>query len=309
MSIIKRRKYFQKKSGGDKMSQWQVLRAGRVSRAALGSVHHGPVISVHSSTATTTSAAPESSRMFCLSKQKLTMHHLNRRLALYLEQVLCLQMANQRLEHQIKDLLNRMCPRELKEIDGHLRTASVLQDQISECLTAQAHMKMQLMDAELNIFNFNARCGKEREYREHLEKELSNLRWQEEELKANKLPELQSLLNSQTQQLAELQIQHQQGLLAQVLGGISLEVQTAESSDLVQQLDELRPFNTTLLNRIENKCWLDTQVSMLNSPEMCRDSSVGSEFVRGELEELRRAEASLEEELTQMQALFVFWFI
>lgn len=54
------------------------------------------------------------------------------------------------------------------------------------------------------------RCEKERERREHLETELSNLRLQEEELKAHKLPELQSLLKSKAQQLMQLQTQHQQ---------------------------------------------------------------------------------------------------
>lgn len=40
--------------------------------------------------------------------------------------------------------------------------------------------------------------------------ELSNLRLLAEELQVHRLPELQMLLNDQTQQLMELQIQHQQ---------------------------------------------------------------------------------------------------
>ncbi|KAK2832903.1 hypothetical protein Q5P01_016792 [Channa striata] len=275
------------------MTPWQVLLAGRVSRAALGYVHQGPGLSVKYSTART-STAPNGSRTFCLSKEKVTLQQLNRRLALYMQQVLCLQEANQRLEHQIKEALDRKCPRELKEMDGHLRTASKLHEQISECLTAQAHMKMQLLDAELNISNLTARHKKEREKRKQLEKDLSNLRLQEEELKAHKLPELQCLLNSQTHQL--LQMKHQQGVLAQVSGDTTLEMQTAASSDLVQQLDDLRQTSTNLLQRNKNKCWLDTQV-------FC-DSSVGSEVqVQAELEELRRTSASLQDELTQLQAL------
>lgn len=67
------------------MTPWQVLRAGRASQAALGyRVHHGPRVSVHYSTA---AAAPDSSRSFCLSREKQTLQELNRRLASYLQQV------------------------------------------------------------------------------------------------------------------------------------------------------------------------------------------------------------------------------
>lgn len=70
------------------MTPWQILRAGRASQAALGyRVHHGPWVSVQYSTATAASAAPDSSRTFCLSRGKLTLQHLNKRLASYLKQV------------------------------------------------------------------------------------------------------------------------------------------------------------------------------------------------------------------------------
>lgn len=46
-------------------------------------------------------------------------------------QVQCLEAANQRLEHQIQKALDRKCPKELRELDGHLRTTSLLQDQVS----------------------------------------------------------------------------------------------------------------------------------------------------------------------------------
>ncbi|XP_044037424.1 serine-rich adhesin for platelets-like isoform X2 [Siniperca chuatsi] len=292
------------------MTPWQVLRASRATRAALGyRVHHGPGGLVLYSTAPVVAAAAvaaDSSRSFCLSREKLTLQQLNSRLASYLQQVQSLEAANQRLEHQIQKELDRKCPRELRELDGYLKTASLLQDQISECLSAQAQVKLQLLNAELTAFDLNVRCEKERESRGCVEAELSDLRLLEEELQVHRLPELQSLLNDQTQQLMELQIQHQQdmqGFLAQVSEGVTVEMQPAESSDLIQQLDDLRQTGAMLLNKNQNECCFNTQVSTLSSPEVTCDPPAGSEVVQAELEELRRTAASLEEELTELQAL------
>lgn len=45
-------------------------------------------------------------------------------------QVQDLEEANQRLELEIQKELDRKCPRELRELDRHLRTVSLLQDQV-----------------------------------------------------------------------------------------------------------------------------------------------------------------------------------
>uniref|UniRef100_A0A3B4XIR5 Uncharacterized LOC111649195 n=1 Tax=Seriola lalandi dorsalis TaxID=1841481 RepID=A0A3B4XIR5_SERLL len=286
------------------MTPWQVLRSGRASQVALGyRFHHGPGVSVHYSTAAAAHAAADGSRSFCLSREKVTLQQLNGRLASYLQQVQCLEAANQRLERQIQEELDRKCPRDLRELDGHLRTVSLLQDQINDCLSAQAQVKLLLLGAELTIFDFNTRCEKEREHRGRLEAELSNLRLLEEELSVHKLPELQSLLRDQTGQLMELQRQHQQdrqGLLAQVSGAVTVEMQRAESSDLIQQLDDLRQASVMVLDKNQNERWFNSQVSVLGSPEVTFDPAG---VVQAELVELRRTAAGLEEELTQLQTL------
>ncbi|KAL7378754.1 hypothetical protein ABVT39_018049 [Epinephelus coioides] len=292
------------------MTPWQVLRANRVTRAGLGyRGHHGPGVLVHYSTAPNVSVAavaPDNSRTFCLSREKLDLQQLNRRLATYLQQVQYLEATNQRLERQIQEELNRKCPRELKQLNGYLRTASLLHDQISERLSSQAQVKLQLLSAELTIFDFKARYEKEHERRGCVETDVSDLRLLEEVLKVHTLPELRTLLEDQTQQLMELRIQHQQdmqGLLAQASGGVTVEMQAAGSSDLLQQLDDLRQTSVTLLGKNQNECLFNTQVSMLSSPEVTFNPPAGSEVVQAELEDLRRTAASLEEELTHLQAM------
>ncbi|XP_070837627.1 keratin, type I cytoskeletal 47 kDa-like [Chaetodon trifascialis] len=289
------------------MTPWQLLRASRANQAALGyRLHHGPGRPLHHSTAvavTAAAVAPDSSRSFCLSREKDTLQQLNGRLASYLRQVQYLEAANHKLQCQIQRQLDRKCPSELKELSGHLRTVSLLQDQISECLSTQAQVKLQLLNAELDVYDLNVRCENECEHRGVLEVELNNLRLQEQEL-VHRLPELQSLLSNQTQQLKELQIQHQQdmqGLLAQMSGGISVEMQPTESFDLIQQLDNMRQMSETTIDTNQNERWFNTQVSMLSSPAVTCEP--GSEVIQAELGVLRRRAASLEEELTQLQGL------
>ncbi|XP_031694695.1 uncharacterized protein LOC116377250 isoform X2 [Anarrhichthys ocellatus] len=221
-------------------------------------------------------------------------------------QVQRLETANQRLERQIQEQLDRKCPRALRRRDGYLSTVSLLQDQIGESLLAQAQVKLQLLSAELTIFDLNARCEKERERGVGVEEDLNNMRLLEEVLKVHTLPELQTLLSDKTQQLMEVHIQRQQDtqvLLAQGSGGVAVEMQSTGSSHLIQQLDDLRQTSVMLHDNNQNEFWFNTQASMLSSPEVTLDPPAGSEVVRAELEDLRRTVATLEEELTHLQAL------
>ncbi|KAK5913466.1 hypothetical protein CgunFtcFv8_007996 [Champsocephalus gunnari] len=280
-----------------------VLRAGRASHARVGyRAHHGPGVWVHYSTAPA-ARAPDSGRSFCLSRERLSMQQLNGRLASYLQQVQSLEVTNQRLECQIQEELDRKCPQELRHLDGHLKAVSLLQGQISDCRSAQAELKLQLLGAELTVFDFSSRCDKESERRGSVEAKLSDMRQLQEGLLLRTLPELHKLQRDLIQRLTELQRQHQQntrGLLAQASRGVAVEMQTAGSSDLIQQLEHLRRASETLLH--QNQCY-NTQVSLLSSPAVTFDPRAGSEVIQAEVEELWRTAGGLEEELAQLQDL------
>ncbi|XP_071388042.1 uncharacterized protein [Centroberyx affinis] len=306
------------------MAPWQVLRAKAASRAAPGHggpgaggliggyrVNRGPCVSVRYGAA----AAPAGGRSFSETpgaREKLSMQELNSRLAAYIHKVHTLEAANEKLEQQIQEELDRKRPGDLRELDRHLQTVSLLQAQISECQTAQAQVKLQLLSAELDAFDLNAKYGEQRESRGRVEAELSDLRLMEEELVLRRLPDLHLLLRSHTQELSQLQQQHQQdvqGLLAQVSGGVAVEMLCAESWDVKQQLEEYRQKSEVLLNKNQtnNNRWFHSQVSVLSPAEAsCRPS--GSEVVGAELKELkelRRTTLSLQAELEQIQALNV----
>ncbi|KAG7233808.1 hypothetical protein INR49_006561 [Caranx melampygus] len=265
------------------MNTLQVLCAARTNPGYLGyRLYHAPGASSHYSTAAAAAAAPDGSRSFCLSRDRLTMQELNMRLASYLQQ----------------EELSRKSPTVLKELDKYLGTVSLLQDQINECLSAQAEMKLDLLSAELTMSHFSTRCERESEHCARLEAELNDLRLLGEELMVHKLPELQKVLNDETEELMELEMQYQQGreaLLAQVSGDTAVEVQSVEPSHLIQQMDAMRHSNAIMLNQEQDELWCYTQVPVLSSPEETFDPA------EEELMELREAAAELGEELRQLQ--------
>ncbi|XP_067426621.1 keratin, type I cytoskeletal 24-like [Thunnus thynnus] len=144
------------------------------------------------------------------------------------------------------------------------------------------------------------RCENEQENCGRVEAELNNLRLQDEELMTHKLPELQNLLKGQTQQMMELQIQHQQnvqGLLAQASRGVAVEMQLGQSADLKLQLNDCRHTSVTLFDHNLDESCFNNQV-----PTLTFDSPAVSEVATVGLKQLRATAASLEEELMLLQA-------
>ncbi|CAN9505086.1 unnamed protein product [Ophioblennius macclurei] len=286
------------------MSPWQLLRANRTSRAALGyHLQHGAAGTAHYSTATAPAPAQTAAGQcddignLSPSSEKQTMQHLNVRLASYLKQVQHLEATNQRLERQIEEELRRRYPGEAKELDGLLQSASFLQQQISHCLSARGQLNLQLLAAELAIADLNTRSEQEREQRSRVEADLKDLRYLQEVLTVHKLPELQEALSEQRQELQELQERHLQderALLNQVSGGVAVAMQTAESSDLIQQLDMLRQISAA-------ESWMEVPVPMpvQQTPDVTFDLALSSEVA--ELDHLMRTSTSLTEDLKHLQ--------
>lgn len=51
-----------------------------------------------------------------------------------------------------------------------------------------------------------------------------------------------------------------QVVLSQMSGGVTVEMQPAETLDLIQQLDDLRHTSVALLDKNQNEHWFNTQV-------------------------------------------------
>ncbi|KAM4598085.1 uncharacterized protein ACJ7VT_021630 [Polymixia lowei] len=304
------------------MAPWQVLRGREALRATMGRTvsrggagsyvvaggHHvnqRPYASVHYGSA----AVQGDGGSFSVSSgasEKLTMQELNGRLASYMDKVQSLEAANEKLERQIQEVLDRKCPGDLRELDRHLQTIDMLQAEISERQTTAAQAKLQLVSAELEALDLKVKTDQEHEHCESLQADLRDLWLIEKELRVHRLPDLHSLVNSHTEELKELCGQHQEdvrGLLAQVSGGVAVGMQCAESLDLNQQLEDLREHSTALVtnNLTQNNCWYNAKMSVLSSQEgNC--PPLGSEVIQAELNKLRKTTSSLEEELMKLLA-------
>ncbi|XP_058510007.1 uncharacterized protein LOC131475728 [Solea solea] len=232
---------------------------------------------------------------------------LDKRPTAELQQVRCLVAANQMLACQIQEELDRKCVRERRQLDGHLRTVSLLQRQISESLSAQAEIKLQLLSVKITVTTFSTKCHKEHERRGHLEAELSDLRRQEEELRLQKLPQLRRLLADQTHQQGALQTQHQQdlqGLLAQVSRGVAVQ-----SSHLMQHVDKWRGTASSHDRQLVQQEELRSSALILEEEELrsraliLEEEELRSRALILEEEELRSRALILEEELQRQQSL------
>ncbi|KAG7267698.1 hypothetical protein CRUP_006522 [Coryphaenoides rupestris] len=288
------------------MAPWQVLRArgalrttrdralghGTVGGHAVAAASHhgntGPYVPVHYSA----DAASGSARTFSLgASNRMSMQDLNRRLAFYMDEVQALEAANETLEMQITELLDRKSPRDLLELDRHLAVVNELHAQITDSQTAEAQTKLQLVSRFLEATNLSARLDAERGQNVHLEAYLRDLRLTEEQLRVVTLPGLARLLTSYTQERAELQAQH-----LQASGDISMHLECAKSSILSQQLEMFRDESLKAMidkNQAQNNNWFNAQQIMLEE----RDLSLTAAFSM-QLAHLQQTTNGLEQQLS-----------
>ncbi|CAL8272715.1 unnamed protein product [Lota lota] len=250
-------------------------------------------------------AAHGSVRTFSVgASNKMTMQSLNWRLASYMDKVQALEAANETLETQIKELLDRKSPSDLIKLDRFLDTVNTLHSQITESQTAEAQTKLELVSLVLVASDLSARLDAEQGQCVHLQAHLRDLRLVGEQMWANTLPCLSCLVSSLTQELTELQAQHLQdvqSLRAQVSGEISMQLSCAESSKLSQQLEMFRDESLNVMidmNQAQNNYWFNTQVSKITT--LCKPFHI-SEVFQTEMNNLRMTKLILEEELTKLQ--------
>ncbi|KAK0144495.1 Keratin, type I cytoskeletal 27 [Merluccius polli] len=221
--------------------------------------------------------------------------------------VQALEAANEMLEMQIKELLDRKSPSDLIKLDRHLDIVNMLHSQITKRQTVKAQTKLQLVSLVLEASDLSARLDVARGQSVHLQAHLEELRLLREQMRTHTLPGLCRLVSLHTQELTELQTQHLQdvqGLCSQVSGEISMQLLCAESSKLSHQLETFRDESLNVMmdkNQEQNNHWFNTQASMLTCKQEETQPSSRSEDFQTELTKLRVTKLMLEEELTKLQ--------
>ncbi|KAJ3601070.1 hypothetical protein NHX12_032043 [Muraenolepis orangiensis] len=297
------------------MATWQVLHAGgplqttrertthgRVGGHTVASSYGNGIPGAYAPVHYTADAAQGSVRTFHMGGgSKGTMQDLNGRLASYMDEVQALGAANATLEMQIRELLHRKSPGDLKELDRHLHVINTLHSQVMQALATEAQTKLQLVSVVLVASELSAKLDAERNQSAHLQTHLRDLRLVGEQLQTNMLPGLSHLVTSHTQELTELHAQH-----FQVSGEISMQLSCAESFKLSQQLEMFRDQSLNEMldqNQAQNNSWFNTQASMLTCKEEETLHSSSSEVFQIELNKLRETRLMLEEELTKQKIM------
>nr|XP_046159654.1 uncharacterized protein LOC123998640 isoform X2 [Oncorhynchus gorbuscha] len=246
------------------------------------------------------------SNSLCLNERE-NMQDLNDRFASYLEKVHQLEAANAQLELQIKEHLERSSLGDREDMGRHLGMIDNLRNQISEWYTTHAQLRLQVTNAQLEVYGYKYKCEQEERRLLAAEAELSHLQSIQHEF-IDREGDLHIQLDGNLEEIDLLKSNHEeevQGVMAQMSGLVNVEMDCAHSVDLNESLSRLREQcgAMVLKNKTEAESWFRSKVdSMKTQVTVCSD---GSEVRQTEIDDLKRTvqDLTLELQLLETQNL------
>ncbi|XP_031683096.1 uncharacterized protein LOC109891901 isoform X2 [Oncorhynchus kisutch] len=218
-----------------------------------------------------------------------------------------LEAANAQLELQIKEHLERSFLGDRKDMGGHLGIIDNLRNQISEWYTTHAQLRLQVANAQLEVYGYKYKCEQEERRLLAAEAELSHLQSIQHEF-IDREGDLHIQLDGNLEEMDLLKSNHEegvQGVMAQMSGLVNVEMDCAHSVDLNESLSRLREQcgAMVLKNKTEAESWFRSKVdSMKTQVTVCSD---GSEVRQTEIDDLKRKvqDLTLELQLLETQNL------
>nr|XP_029492647.1 keratin, type I cytoskeletal 19-like [Oncorhynchus nerka] len=304
-------------ASAQEMAPWQVYlasganrlshdhRGGRWNSVCSGAGGYGTRISMEYASSVPVSVTNVSNSL-CLNERE-NMQDLNDRFASYLEKVHQLEAANAQLELQIKEHLERSSLGDRKDMGGHLGMIDNLRNQISEWYTTHAQLRLQVANAQLEVYGYKYKCEQEERRLLAAEAELSHLQSIQHEF-IDREGDLHIQLDGNLEEMDLLKSNHEeevQGVMAQMSGLVNVEMDCAHSVDLNESLSRLREQcgAMVLKNKTEAESWFRSKVdSMKTQVTVCSD---GSEVRQTEIDDLKRKvqDLTLELQLLETQNL------
>ncbi|XP_040185887.1 keratin, type I cytoskeletal 19-like [Rana temporaria] len=236
---------------------------------------------------------------------KETMHHLNDRLASYLDKVGSLEQQNAQLERNIREWYERNQPSTLPDYSCFFRIIQELQGQISSTSVENARIVLQIDNARLAADDFRNKYEMERQLASSVEADVNGLRILLEELN-REICQLQAQVENLQEELQLMKRNHGEevnALQAQLGARVNVEMDAAPSTDLNRTLFEIREQYENLMER--NLREVET-IFRQRTEELNREVASGSEqlqSVQTEVIDLRRTIQTLEIELQSQLSL------
>uniref|UniRef100_A0A0P6JGX6 Keratin, type I cytoskeletal 17 n=1 Tax=Heterocephalus glaber TaxID=10181 RepID=A0A0P6JGX6_HETGA len=231
--------------------------------------------------------------------EKVTMQNLNDRLASYLDKVRALEEANTDLEVKIRDWYQRQRPAETKDYSPYFKTIEDLRNKILTATVDNANVLLQIDNARLAADDFRTKYETELNLRMSVEADINGLRRVLDELTLARA-DLEMQIEGLKEELAYLKRNHEEeisALRSQVVGQVSVEVDSAPGTDLTKILSEMRSQYEVMAekNRKDAEAWFISQTEVLNKEVATNTEMIQSS--KTEITELRRTMQGLEIEL------------
>uniref|UniRef100_A0A2R9BHC6 IF rod domain-containing protein n=1 Tax=Pan paniscus TaxID=9597 RepID=A0A2R9BHC6_PANPA len=232
---------------------------------------------------------------------KVTMQHLNDRLASYLDKVRALEEANADLEVKIRDWYQRQWPSEIKDYSPYFKTIEDLRHKIIAATIENAQPILQIDNARLAADDFRTNYEHELALRQTVEAGVNGLCRVLDELNLART-DLEMQMEGLKEELACLRKNHEEmrlllemlALRGQTGGKVNVETDAAPGVDLSCILNEMCNQYEQMANLTFHSAFL-SQTKELNKKVASSSELVQSS--RSEVTELQRVFQGLEMEL------------
>lgn len=237
-----------------------------------------------------------------VQNEKETMQDLNDRLASYLERVRSLEAANQTLELQIRQHMEKKGP--TKDWAPYFRTLEELRKQVFDRTVDNSQLVLQIDNARLAADDFRVKYESELAIRLSVETDISGLRKVIDDTNVSRL-NLENEIESLKEELIFLKKSHEDEvneLHHQIAGSeVTVEVDAPKTHDLGKIMADIRSQYDVLAqkNREDVEKWYQTKVEE-HTIQVSQDSEA-LHSAKTSVTELRRNLQSLEIELETLR--------
>ncbi|XP_028265569.1 keratin, type I cytoskeletal 18-like [Parambassis ranga] len=241
-----------------------------------------------------------------ITNEKITMQHLNDRLASYLEMVRNLEKANSKLEIKIRETIEKRGPLEGKDYAKYYAIITELRGKIFDMIKGNAHLAISLDNARLASDDFRVKMEYEMAMRQTVEADVSRLRKLLDDTNVIRL-HLESDIESLKEELISLKKNHETDvaeLRAQITQvGVHVDVDAPKGQDLARIMEEMRAKyeKIALKNQEELKAWHETQITEVQV--QVTESTTALKEATGLMSETRRRYQALDIELQSALSL------
>ncbi|XP_068179822.1 keratin, type I cytoskeletal 18-like isoform X1 [Antennarius striatus] len=207
-----------------------------------------------------------SSAGLAIANEKITMQHLNDRLATYLEMVKSLEKVNSHLEMKIRQYIEKRGPMEGKDFSRYNAIIGELRVKILEMIKGNSHLAISLDNARLASEDFRVKMESEISMRQMVEADVARLRKLLDDTNVIRL-HLETDIETLKEELITLNKNHKTDtaeLRAQISQfGVHVDVDAPKGQDLAKIMEEMRAKyeKITLKNQEELKAWHESQIT------------------------------------------------